>query len=181
MTLKQFKIVKLVFVMILAIVFSQAIVFKNYLIPIVLMIVSALILMLLRRRVKGIIADERDYATGGKSALLAMQIYGWVAAMAMFIFYAGRDINPAYEPIALTLAFSTCLLMILYAAIFRYHSHFKFSAKKSGYIILMVILFALLFIFAARLFSGEDNWVCTNGSWEKHGQPGFPAPQTECR
>ncbi|MDD4271195.1 MAG: DUF2178 domain-containing protein [Patescibacteria group bacterium] len=125
MTLKQFKIIRLAVVIALAATFSQAIVLKNYLIPIAALIASILILFYLRSRVKEIIADERDYLTGGRSALLAMQIYSWIAVIIMFILYAKRDLNPAYEPIALTLAYSTCLLMLLYSMIFQCYNKVK--------------------------------------------------------
>jgi len=181
MTLKQFKIVKLVAVFLLAVVFSQAIIFKNYLIPIVVLISAYLILFYLRGRVKEVIADERDYLTGGRSALLAMQIYAWVAVIAMFILYANRDLNPAYEPVAMTLAYSTCLLMLLYAVIFRYYNKVKLSDKKLIYTILTVVLFLVLAVVSLRIFSGEDDWICKNGEWIKHGQPDFSAPTVECK
>jgi len=181
MTLKQYQRVKLVFVFVLAIVFSQSIIFKSYLIPIALLIASTLILMFLRRRVKGVIADERDYATGGKAALFSIQIYAWLATISMFIFYSLRDTNPAYEPIAMTLAFSTCLLMLVYAAIFRYYNHFKLSNKKTIYLVLVVALFFAVMIISLRVFSGEDNWTCQEGTWQKHGHPSFPAPSVPCR
>ena len=181
MTLKQFKIVKLVAVFLLAVVFSQAIIFKNYLIPIVVLISAYLILFYLRGRVKEVIADERDYLTGGRSALLAMQIYAWVAVIAMFILYANRDLNPAYEPVAMTLAYSTCLLMLFYAVVFRYYNKVKLSDKKLIYTILTVVLFLVLAVVSLRIFSGEDDWICKNGEWIKHGQPDFSAPTVECK
>jgi uncharacterized membrane protein len=181
MTLKQFKIVKLIAVFFLAVVFSQAIIFKNYLIPIVVLISAYLILFYLRGRVKEVIADERDYLTGGRSALLAMQIYAWVAVIAMFILYANRDLNPAYEPVAMTLAYSTCLLMLFYAVIFRYYNKVKLSDKKLIYTILVIILFLVLAVASLRIFSGEDDWICKNGEWIKHGQPSFAAPSAECK
>ncbi|MFA6594114.1 MAG: DUF2178 domain-containing protein [Candidatus Buchananbacteria bacterium] len=181
MTLKRYQQIRLGTVVILAIVFSQAIIFKNYILPIAVLIVASLVLMYLRRQVKEVIADERDYLTGGRAALWAIQIYAWTATIAMFIFYALRDINPAYEPIAIVLAFSTCLLMLLYSVIYRYYNKIKLTDKKSLYIVLIVILFLVLAVFALRLFSGEDNWLCQNGEWVKHGQPDFPAPKTECK
>jgi len=181
MTLKNYQRIKLGLAFVLAFIFSQAIIHKNYLIPIAVMLVSSLVLMWLRRRVKGVIADERDYATGGKSALLAIQIYAWIATLSMFILYALRDINPAYEPIAMTLAFSTCILMLVYAFVFRYLSNFKFSAKKNIYLIFVLILSIILAIGTLRLFSGEDDWMCKDGTWQKHGQPSFPAPNVECK
>lgn len=31
-----------------------------------------------------------------------------------------------------------------------------------------------------RLFSGEDNWLCQNGEWVKHGIPSAPKPTKPC-
>lgn len=125
MTLKKYKSIKLAVVIIVSIVASQAVIFKNYIFPIATMIIVSLLLIYLRGRVKGVLADERDYAIGGKSALLAIQIYAWIASISMFLFYSFRDFNPAFEPIGMVLAFSTCILMLLYAFIFRYYNQIR--------------------------------------------------------
>jgi uncharacterized membrane protein len=119
MTLKTFKSFQVVVAIALGIIFSQAVIARNFVIPLIAAIVGVLMLLILRRRVKEVIADERDWANGGRSALLALQVYSWVAVIAMIILLAWRDTNPAYEPIAMTLAFSTCGLMLLYSAIFK--------------------------------------------------------------
>jgi len=180
MTLKQYQRIKLALTFVLAFVFSQAIVLKSFIPPIILLLASLLLLIMLRRRVTEIIADERDYLTGGKSALLAIQIYSWIAVIGMFILYAFRDRNPAYEPIAVTLAFSTCLLMLLYGVIFRYYNKISLTDKKLVYIVFVLILFLVLAIASIRLFSGEDDWICQNGEWVGHGRPDFPAPTVPC-
>lgn len=120
MTLKTYQKIKLVFVFLLAMFFSWAIYLDNFLIPVSVMIASVLILMLLRRQVKEIVADERDWQIAGKAALIAVQAYSWIAAILMFILYSLRSQNNLYEPIALTLAFSTCVLMLAYAFTFRF-------------------------------------------------------------
>lgn len=181
MTLKQYQKIKLAMVVIISVIFSQAIYFKNYLVPIAVLAVSSLVLLYLRRTVKEIVADERDCAMGGKAALLAIQIYSWLAVISMFIFYALRDINPAYEPIGMTLAFSTCVLMLTYAVIFRYFDRVSFSDKRLIYSVFVLALFLGLFIVGARIFFGEDDWICQNGQWVEHGRPDFPAPQVECK
>jgi uncharacterized membrane protein len=181
MTLKTYQKIKLAITMLIAIVFSQAIIFNNFLIPIIVLIVGYLVLMFLRRQLKEVIADERDYALAGKSASWAIQIYSWVAVVSMFVLYGLRDINPSYEPIAMTLAFSTCALMFTYSLIFNFHNKVKFTANKSRYLILVIILTIFLSIFTIRLFSGEDNWVCQNSQWVEHGHPSFPAPTTICK
>ena len=99
----------------------------------------------------------------------------------MFILYAFKDLNPAYEPIALTLAYSTCTLMVLYSFIFKFQNKIKFTPSKNKFLILIVILSIILGVFTIRLFSGEDNWVCQNGQWVAHGQPNYPAPTIPCK
>ena len=181
MTLKQYQKIKLIITVILAFVFSQAIALKSFFPLIILLLSAALLLIILRRKVTEIIADERDYLTGGKSALLAMQIYSWMAVISMIILYAFRDMNPAYEPIALTLAFSTCILMLLYSVIFRYYNRISLTDKKLVYVVFVFFLFVILAIASIRLFSGEDDWICKDGQWIAHGHPDFPAPTAQCK
>jgi len=47
-------------------------------------------------------------------------------------------------------------------------------------LIIIIIIAALLVVFGLRLFSGEDNWICQNGQWVKHGMPSAPMPTTGC-
>lgn len=180
MTLKQYQRIKLVLVVVVAFVFSQSIILKNYFVPIGTLVVSSLLLLYLRKKVKEVINDERDFMIGGKSALVAIQIYSWISALSMFVLYALRDRNPAYEPIAMTLAFSTCILMILYSLIFKYRSSVSFTSKKIWYIVFVAFFLVVFGVFTLRLFSGEDDWICDNGAWTKHGNPSFPAPTEPC-
>ena len=122
MTLKKYQTIKLTVVVIIAIIFSQSIVNRNYLIPLATLLISTLVLVYFRGKVNEVIADERDYQLAGKSAGLAIQIYSWIAVIIMFILYSKKESNAYYEPIAMTLAFSTCMLMLTYAFIFKYYN-----------------------------------------------------------
>ena len=181
MTLKKYQQIKLAIIIIISIIFSQTILYQNYLILLITLIIFSLGLILLRRQVKEVIADERDYATAGKSASWAIQIYSWIAVVAMFILYAFKDLNPFYEPIATTLAYSTCLLMVIYSFIYKFQNKIKFTSSKNKFLIIVVILSIVFGVFTIRLFSGEDNWVCKNGQWIKHGNPSFNAPKSICK
>jgi uncharacterized membrane protein len=128
-----------------------------------------------------ILADERDYEIGGKSARWAIQIFSIFAVIIMIVLYAKRDINPSYLPIASTLAYSTCFLMLLYSFIFRYFQKIKFMKNKTTLVVLGVAILAVAVVFGLRLFSGEDNWMCKDGEWIKHGQPSFPVPTVPCK
>ncbi len=181
MTLKKYQTIKLVIVVAIAIIFSQSIIFKNYLIPLSTLIVASLVLIILRRQVKEVVADERDYLNAGKSASWTIQIYSWIAVVAMFILYSFRDLNPSYEPIALTLAYSTCLLMVINSLIFKFQNKIKFTKSKIGFIVFMIVLSLFTAVFTVRFFSGEDDWICQNGQWVKHGSPNFEAPKSVCK
>jgi len=85
LTLKQYQVARIIIIIILAACFSNLITLKNYFLPIALLVVASLLLMYLRKRVKGVLADERDYQIGGKAALLAMQIFSWMGVVVMFI------------------------------------------------------------------------------------------------
>jgi len=45
-----------------------------------------------------------------------------------------------------------------------------------------IILLLLLFVLAVRFIFGgpEDSWICSNGSWIKHGNPLSTMPQEIC-
>ncbi len=120
MTLKRYQQIKLILTVVLAFIFSQFYFNRNFILPLITLISAWSILMIIRSRVKEIIADERDYAIAGKSASLAIQIYSWIAVIVMLILIAFRDSNPTFEPIAQTLAYSTCLLMAVYSLIFKF-------------------------------------------------------------
>lgn len=52
--------------------------------------------------------------------------------------------------------------------------------KKKPLIILGILIILIIAVIAIRTFSGEDNWVCSNGQWVKHGYPVKPMPTKSC-
>jgi hypothetical protein len=45
---------------------------------------------------------------------------------------------------------------------------------------LIIFLIAGITVLTIRFFSGEDNWVCENGEWVKHGNPKTEKPSIGC-
>jgi uncharacterized membrane protein len=39
----------------------------------------------------------------------------------------------------------------------------------------------ILIVFSIRLLSGEDDWICQNGTWVKHGNPSIVQPTGVCK
>jgi len=52
--------------------------------------------------------------------------------------------------------------------------------KKTIYFILTILILFFILV-STRFLSGEDNWICQNGEWIKHGSPSLPMPTTECK
>lgn len=167
--------------MMLAILISISIVRENYIIPAVGTVVAILVLFFIRGKVTEIIADERDHEIGGKAARLTIQIFAWTAVLIMVVLFARRDLNPGFEAVAYTLAYMICFIMILYSVIFHYYDKTVFLEKKAIQIIIGVLILTAMIIFGIRLFTGEDDYICQNGQWIKHGNPSFPPPAAECK
>jgi spore germination protein GerM len=51
---------------------------------------------------------------------------------------------------------------------------------KVIWIIVAVVAMAGLAFFGIRFFSGEDNWICQNNEWVKHGNPSAAKPAESC-
>lgn len=136
----------MILVIALAMLFSQAIIYKNFYLAIGLLIVASLLVYSMRKSVKEIMADERDYEQGGKAALLAMQIYCYAGVIAMFALKSQSYINATYDIVANTLAFSICIFMLLYAFIYRLKSKGKFWDGWTIYTFIILVVFLALAI-----------------------------------
>ena len=51
---------------------------------------------------------------------------------------------------------------------------------KKILITLLVIVIVIVIVGLFRGLSGEDNWICSDGQWVKHGNPSAPMPTTGC-
>lgn len=52
--------------------------------------------------------------------------------------------------------------------------------KKIILIICIIFLAAASWIVTIRFLSGEDDWICTEKGWVKHGVPSAPMPEKPC-
>lgn len=43
------------------------------------------------------------------------------------------------------------------------------------------LIIAIVTIAILRIFSGEDTWLCSGGTWVRHGNPKAQMPSTICR
>jgi len=47
--------------------------------------------------------------------------------------------------------------------------------------VLVIVLFRPSLWGPGQFLSGEDNWICQNGEWVKHGNPSAPKPTIPCK
>jgi uncharacterized membrane protein len=95
----------------------------NALVPIPVAIGGAALLYLLRRQVKGVVEDERNYRLSEKASRLTIQVFAFLAAITgtTLIALTENDCSHLRE-VGLTLAFSACALLVLYMISYAYHS-----------------------------------------------------------
>jgi len=120
MTSKQFNLVKIIVVMVLAAPVSESVLMNNYWLASGAVVVAFLALIIAKRQVKEIMADERDYKIAGDAARYAITAYTVLSVAMMFLSLSQKSQDSAYATVAFTLAYGVCALMLLYSLIFTY-------------------------------------------------------------
>ncbi len=129
MSVKQFTIVRIFVVIIMAGLIGWAVANGNALIPIPVAIAALVILLLFRRGVKEVVVDERIYSIAEKASLITFRIFGIaVAVIGATLVALGQEVVPEVEPIGFTLTYSVCGLVAIYYIAYIYYNK-KYSGK----------------------------------------------------
>lgn len=145
-SLKTYKIINFLSIFILSFSTSICIVQKNYILPIFLMVIFTLFLFFLKKTVKEVVADERDYEIAGKASLYTIQIFSWILVILMFIFYSFQEKFPFFEFIAILMSWLVCLMLLIYSVIWIYLQKKSFLNFKV--ILSFIILWILIWVSA---------------------------------
>jgi uncharacterized membrane protein len=121
MTYKKFRAVKGVIAFFLAIIIAQAVIFGNYILAMVAVLTAVGIILITRKKVNEVVSDERDIQISGKAARVSMGAFSVIGAILTFILLAEKEVNPLFEVVGSTLAYSVCFLLLLYSAVFSYY------------------------------------------------------------
>lgn len=180
MTLKQFRIFKVILAFSLAFAFSIALQKNNYWLACITLALGLGVSAYVKSKVKGVVADERDYEIGGKAARYTMVAFLIASAFAAFILSALSVKNALYGTVGSVIAFMACAFMLTYSFIFAYLNK-GFSMRRKIFLIFFGLLM-MLFLASGmvRTLSGEDSWVCEKGAWTKHGNPMQVMPTSTC-
>jgi uncharacterized membrane protein len=100
----------------------------NWIIPLFTIIICIFIMMVLRRRVKEIVADERTSAIAEKAARLTLQVVaiGMAITGAILLAVSHGELETLTQA-GLALEYGTCALLII-----NYIAYYYYSRKLSG-------------------------------------------------
>jgi len=147
MTSKQFKIIKMIVVVLLASAFSFTYATNNLILGLALLLIGTLTLLFFQKRVDEVMVDEMVYAIGGKAALTAIQIYCWLAVILMLFARSMKQANPlVFSLTANVLAFSTCVLMLIYSATYYFFAKTSWKDPKFIFATILALIFIAFFV-----------------------------------
>jgi uncharacterized membrane protein len=96
---------------------------ENAVVPIPTVLGAVVLLYLLRRQVKDVVQDERNYRISEKASRFAIQVFAFITAITGITLTAvSTDDSPLFREVGLTLAFCACGLLVLYLISYAYHS-----------------------------------------------------------
>ena len=103
------------------IIVGISIVMGNAIIPLAAVLIGMVVLYVCRRRVKEVIADERNYRVSEKAARLTINIFGpFIAVLSVVLIALGRNSYPSLEQVGYTLGYSAAVLIVLYDIFYYY-------------------------------------------------------------
>ena len=97
----------------------------NWIIPVIAIVIGILISIVLRRNVKGIVADERTYAAAYKAARFAVSAVGLGMAIIGGILLAVNhgDLSSSPALVGFTLLYASCALVVINSLAYTYYNH----------------------------------------------------------
>jgi len=117
----QYTRFRILIVILIAASISFLVARQNYILPIVIMVTGIIVMYQMKKRVKDVLADERDWRLAGRSAMVALYIYSLISAFGGFILLALSGKNSEFAQIAYGLFYSVCFLLLLNSFIFQYY------------------------------------------------------------
>ncbi|MDD2758134.1 MAG: DUF2178 domain-containing protein [Patescibacteria group bacterium] len=120
---RTYKIISLVVVIILGMVVGATVNSGNWLVPVAGMLIAMGLLYLAKKRVHGVIADERDYKIASQASRSAYFVFTLIMCVTGLILYSlGRTSRPEFFVPGSVILYSLCLLVVLQSAFFMWYN-----------------------------------------------------------
>jgi uncharacterized membrane protein len=128
MNYKTFRMIQALNGVLLGGIMGASLALGNWIIPVAAVIISLAVMMILRRRVKEIVADERTYAIAEKAARLTFQIVAiGMAIIGAILLGVSRSEVTGLTQTGFTLLYATCALLVI-----NYFAYYYYSRKMGG-------------------------------------------------
>ncbi len=123
MSYKTFRMWQAIIGMIIGGVVGASVAMENWVVPVIAVIGGILVMIMLRRRVKEVYADERTYTIAYKAARLTIAVTGIGMALAgAVLLAASRGETSAMAQVGFALEYATCGLLIIYYIAYIYYN-----------------------------------------------------------
>jgi len=129
MSYRKFMLWRTMVFIIVVILVGWSVASNNPLIPIPTVIAGIVIVQLLKRGMREVIVDERVFSVTDKAAMLVFRTFVILAAMAAATMLGlNQERYPELEHAGFTLAYSVCILLLLYYIAYIYYNR-KYGGK----------------------------------------------------
>lgn len=162
MTTKTYYIIKLAAVFTVSAVAAMSVLRGHYLALVPLVVIGSALMYFAKRKVKGVVEDERDHVLADKAAGYSMMIYMFLVVMAVSLLMNFQQTNPSFYLVASVLLYAVIFQMMVYAFIF-------FLLKYAGqprYIIGAIVWFLLFLLATALQLTGRWASVLPRQLWQ---------------
>ena len=120
---KQFTQCGIIIIVSMGSLFAWSIMSGNTVVPIIAVIIGTVALYLCKSRVEEVIVDERTYKIGEQAARRTLQVFSIVSGVTGILLVVLSQYGyPEVTQVGLTLAYSSCALLVLYSLFYRYYN-----------------------------------------------------------
>ena len=124
MNYKTFRMWQAIIGMIIGGVVGVSIGLDNWIIPVSAIIIALLLMIILRKRVKGVHDDERTYTIAYKAARLTLSIVAiGMALIGAVLLVVSRGESHGLTQVGFAMEYTVCALLIINMLAYTYYSH----------------------------------------------------------
>ena len=125
MSYKKYRMWQAIIWMIVGGIVGGTIALDNWIIPVIAILIGVFLSVILRRNVKGIVADERTYAAAYKAARFAVSVAGLGMAIigGILLVVNHGDLSSSPAQVGFTLLYASCALVVINSLAYTYYNH----------------------------------------------------------
>lgn len=121
MTLKQYKTARMLVALFIAATISVSVTLNNIYLAVAAVLIGMLFMIVIKRRIKGVAADERVMTVSEKASRITFAIFTPIIGIASFILIMiGEQGNPRLKFLGMVLSYLTLLSIAIYSFTFYF-------------------------------------------------------------